>query len=219
MGAGAARWIAIAGALIGLAGLLLQYALLYRDMSAGGASVFEVTWRYFAYFTLITNTLVTAVFASAALRPGRNHGLNAPRIELMTVTSIVFVCVVYNLLLASRWDPQGWQKVADVIVHQIVPAMFALYWIARPRGVLAWRDAMFAAIWPAAYAVYGLTRGAIDGYYPYFFMDPSTTPVPQVSLNLAALVASFIAGAVVFVAADRTLGRRHANPGGDPSSA
>lgn len=198
------------GALVGLAGLVLQYVLLYREMTAQGASIFEVTWRYFVYFTLITNTFVTVVLARAALRPGRDDGLNAPRVELMAVTSILFVCVVYNLLLASRWDPQGWQKAADVIVHQIVPAAFALYWLARPHGVLAWGDAMFAAIWPGAYAVYGLARGAVDGFYPYFFMDPSAAPAAQTPLNLAGLVASFIAGALVLVAADRVLGRRAA---------
>lgn len=215
----AAHWIAIAGALVGLAGLLLQYVLLYRDMTAQGASAFEVTWRYFVYFTLITNTFVTAVLARAALRPGRDDGLSAPRVELMAVTSILFVCVVYNLLLASRWDPQGWQKAADVIVHQIVPAVFALYWLARPHGRLTWRDAMFGAVWPAAYAIYGLARGAVDGFYPYFFMDPSTTPLSQLALNLLALVVSFMGVALVFVAADRWAGRRKIDAGERPRPA
>ncbi len=205
-----ARWVAAIGALIGLVGLGLQYWLLYADMTSQGVSPLAATWRYFAYFTILTNTFVTLVMARAALKPANNTGLNAPRVELMAVTSILFVCIVYNLLLAARWHPEGWQKVADVIVHQIVPVVFAIYWALRPHGALKWKDAAFASIWPAAYAVYGLARGALDGFYPYFFMDPTTTPIPQLAINMLALVASFVIGAFLLIAASRALGARRA---------
>jgi hypothetical protein len=205
---GTARIVAAAGALIGFAGLALQYWLLYADMTGDGATPLEATWRYFAYFTILTNTFVTLVMAGAALRPDALRGLNAPRVELMAVTSILFVCIVYNLLLASRWDPQGWQKVADVIVHNIVPLVFALFWALRPHGALQWRDGAFAALWPLAYAVYGLTRGAFDGFYPYFFMDPTSISYGQIALNLLGLVAAFMLGALVLIAASRAVARR-----------
>lgn len=199
----AARGIAALGAIVGLVGLVLQFWLIWR----GSGGVLEAAWSFFAYFTILTNSFVTLVFARAALRGG-DGGLNAPRVELMAATSILFVCAVYNLLLASRWDPQGWQMVADAIVHQIAPVLFALYWLARPHGRLVWKDAAFAALWPAGYSVYGLTRGAIDGFYPYFFMDPSVMAWPQVLLNMTALVAAFLAGAILMIALDGVLARR-----------
>ncbi|MGD9979334.1 MAG: Pr6Pr family membrane protein [Hyphomonadaceae bacterium] len=203
-----ARIVASAGALIGLFGLALQYWLLYADMTTAGASPLEATWRYLAYFTILTNTFVTLVMAGAALRPRVDAGLNAPRIELMAVTSILFVCIVYNLLLASRWDPQGWQKLADVIVHNIVPAVFALFWALRPHGTLSWRDAPFAALWPLSYAIYGLSRGAFDGFYPYFFMDPTSLTWDRIALNLSGLVTAFIFGALLLTSLSRALARR-----------
>ncbi|MGD9965034.1 MAG: Pr6Pr family membrane protein [Hyphomonadaceae bacterium] len=201
------RPVAVIGALTGLFGLTLQYILLYADMSTDGASPLDVLWRYYVYFTLLTNTFVTLVFARAAWKPESLAGLNAPRIELMAVTSILFVCIVYNLLLASRWDPQGWQKVADVVVHNVVPAIFAIFWLLRPHGALKWRHAAFAATWPLAYAIYGLTRGLFDGYYPYFFMDPTTTGYGAIALNLAGLVAAFIIGALLLIGLSRALAR------------
>lgn len=203
-----AQPVATFGALIGFFGLGLQYWLLYADMSAHGASFFEITWRYFVWFTLLTNTFVTLVMARAAWKPESLTGLNAPRIELMAVTSILFVCIVYNLLLASRWDPQGWQKVADVIVHDVVPITFAIFWLVRPHGALAWRDAVFAALWPLAYAVYGLTRGLFDKFYPYFFMDPTTLSYGQIAVNLVGLVVAFMIGALLLLGISRALGRR-----------
>lgn len=208
---GAARIVAGLGALIGAVGLILQFVLLYADMTNHGASPLAATWRYFAYFTILTNTFVTLVMARAAWRPTVLSGLNTPRVELTAVTSILFVCIVYNLLLAARWDPQGWQKLADVIVHQIVPVVFAVFWLLRPHGALTWRDALFAAAWPAAYAVYGLIRGALDGFYPYFFMDPTSTPIPQLALNLLGLVVAFSVGALLLIAASRALGRNARN--------
>lgn len=198
-----ARALAAFGALAGLAGLCLQWVIMLEGMSPVLA-----TWRFFAYFTILTNCLVTAVFARAALKPGAAEGLNSPRVELMALTSILFVCIVYNVLLAPRWAPQGWQLVADILVHQVTPIVCALYWLARPRGRLAWKDALFAALWPIGYAAYGLTRGAFDGFYPYFFMDPSTTALPQLALNVCGLAGAFVIGALACVALDQVLARR-----------
>ncbi len=203
-----ARALAAFGALLGLTGLGLQYWLLYADMSAHGASALDVLWRFYVYFTLLTNTFVTLVFARAALKPGRLDGLNAPRVELMAVTSIMFVCIVYNLLLAPRWDPHGWQKVADVIVHNAMPFLFLVFWALRPHGGLKWRDAAFAGLWPLAYAIYGLTRGAFDGFYPYFFMDPTSASYGQIAINVVGLFLAFLVGALLLIGISRALARR-----------
>ncbi len=203
-----ARPVATLGALIGIFGLVLQYVLLYTDMAANGASPLEITWRYFSWFTLLTNTFATLVMARAALKPDSFTGLNAPRVELMAVTSILFVCIVYNVLLASRWDPQGWQKVADLTVHDVVPITFALFWLLRPHGSLTWRDALFAALWPLAYGVYGLTRGLFDHFYPYFFMDPSSISYAQIALNMVGLVIAFSLGALLLLSISRALAGR-----------
>lgn len=205
----ASRAIAALGALAAFAGLSLQYVIM---IGGEGASPLAQTWRFFGYFTILTNLLVMLVLGRAALRPGAEGGINAPRVELMTVTSILFVCAVYNILLAPRWSPQGWQLVADILVHQVTPLMFALYWLARPRGRLMWRNALFAAIWPIGYAAYGLTRGAFDGFYPYFFMDPMSASWVQIALNLVGLSTAFVMGALVLVYLDGMLGKRAAKP-------
>jgi hypothetical protein len=203
-----ARGVAGVGALIGLFGLVLQYVLLHRDMTAEGASALDVAWRFFAYFTILTNTFVTLVMARAALAPEARTGLSAPRVELMAVTSIMFVCIVYNVLLAGRWDPRGWQKVADVIVHNVVPLVFALFWLLRPHAQLKWTDAAFAGLWPFGYAVYGIARGQVDGFYPYFFMDPTQASWLQIALNVAGPFVAFTIGACALIFLSRLIGRR-----------
>lgn len=178
-----------------------------EGMLSEGGSVADGVWRYMGYFTVLTNTLVTLVLARAAWKPDDRNGLNAPRVELMAVTSILFVGVVYAALLASQWDPQGLQKYNDDVLHVGAPIVFTLFWLLRPRGAVSWRDGAFAALWPSAYAVYGLTRGAFDGFYPYFFMNPATTPWPSVLANMTALVGVFIVAALLLVVLDRTAAR------------
>ena len=207
----ATRWIATIGTVAVGAGLAIQLFLTVGNMTGDGATPVEGVWRYLGYFTILTNVLVFSVLLRASLKPASRDNINAPRIELMAVTSISFVGVVYHALLASRWDPQGWQKLADVLLHTVSPLVFLLFWLMRPHGGLYWRDALFCALWPSAYAAYGLTRGAVDGFYAYYFMDPNELSWPALALNVAGLSLAFVIGAFVYLALDGVLARRSAS--------
>lgn len=201
------RWLAGIAAPLVAASTVSQGWLSVEDMQHHGGAALDGVWRYLGYFTVLTNSFVVAVLARAALRPQSRAGLNAPRVELMAVTSILFVGIIYNLLLASQWDPHGLQKLNDEVLHIWSPVVVAIYWLLRPRGGLNWRDGLFAAIWPMAYAVYGLGRGAFDGFYPYFFMDPTQLSLPRLLLNMSLLIVVFVVGALALVGLDRAIAR------------
>jgi len=202
------RAIAGFGALIGAFALIVQYVILFTDMTAEGATGLAATWRYFGYFTILTNALVVAIWTAAALRPSAL--LNSARVEAMAAMAIVMVGVVYHLLLASRWNPQGWQLVADIIVHTVTPIWFVLYWLRRPHGGLAWSDAARCLVWPLGYCVYALTRGAFDKWYAYPFLDPTSSTISELVINIVGLSSAFAVCALVVVAADKWLGARGA---------
>ena len=83
-----------------------------------------------------------------------------------------------------------------------------LYWSLRPHGALKWWNAVVFALWPLAYCVYALVRGAFDGWYAYFFLDPSTTPLPQLALSIFAQALAFVIGALIIIAVDKALAAR-----------
>lgn len=207
MNARIARAIALAGAPLLAFSVVSQGWISTEGAVAEGHTALVGVWRYLCYFTVLTNVLVVATWVRAALKPEDRTGLNAPRFELLTLTSILFVGIVYNTLLAWQWDPQGLQKYNDDILHIWSPIVFAVFWLLRPHGALHWRNALLAAAWPTIYSVYGLTRGALDGYYPYFFMDPTQAPWLIVARNMAGLVVAFILGALIFVTLDRLIAR------------
>lgn len=212
-----ARLIACIGAPVLAASIVSQGWLSVQGAIAEGETLATGVWRYLCYFTVLTNALVALVLARAALKPADRSGLNAPRFELLAVTSILFVGAVYNVLLASQWDPQGLQKINDDILHIWAPLGFALFWLMRARGVLTWRDAAFAASWPLIYSIYGLARGAFDGFYPYFFINPATTPWVLVARNMGGLVIVFTLGALMLIVVDRAVARFSRRNAKDPA--
>ena len=203
-----ARILAMVGAPLIAFSTVSQGWLSASEYAGQGGSLGEGVWRYLCYFTVLTNTFVAVVLARAALKPEDRTGLNAPRFELMAVTSILFVGAVYNILLAHLWDPQGLRKFNDVILHNVSPLVFALFWALRGHGALTWRDAAFTAIWPAAYTLYAQIRGAADGFYPYFFTDPTRASWVQVLGNMAGLMAVFVVAALLLVGLANTRVRR-----------
>lgn len=190
------RTIAAFTAIAGWAVLLLQLLLLVPEMGIVGG-----LWRFAGFFTILTNIAVAAVATAMAL--GKRNWLTSARVRLAMAVAIAFVGIAYWLLLASLWDPQGWALVADVGLHTVQPLLFAATWYAARDGSLDKRDAAAAMAWPVGYCVYALARGAADGWYAYWFLDPVEQGWPVALASIALLSAAFFVLALLFVAIDR----------------
>lgn len=200
------RLAAGALAVIAWAAIALQFVLTVGGIVANGGTVLEGVWRFFAYFTILTNILVAGVLTGFAL--GRPPGA---RLATMAAMSILAVCVIYHFLLSGTWDPQGWQKVADVVMHYVTPLLFVIFWLfGVPKRSLAWGDAPVMLVWPAGYLVWMLARGALDRFYPYYFIDPTQTGWPAFAVNAAAICLAFGVLSLAFIAIDRRTGARRA---------
>jgi len=204
MGGGASRIVAIAVAIVAWGGLAIQYWLLLETMGGPLAAA----WRFLGFFTLLTNTWVALIATRVALKPGARNGLNGPRMEYAAAVSIVIVGLVYSLLLRGTWNPQGWQAVADHALHDVSPVLFFMFWLMRADDTLKSRDALWALVFPLSYFVYSLTRGAIDGWYAYWFLDPAHQSIGELAISIAALMAGIAAMALMFVLLSRLVRRR-----------
>jgi hypothetical protein len=112
---------------------------------------------------------------------------------------------------APKWDrlstsrnPQGAQKAADIVLHDLVPVIYVAYWlIFIPKSSLRWKDVFYWLFYPLGYFDYSLIRGAAMGWYPYPFIDASRLGYARVLANAALLVCSFLAVALLAVAIGR----------------
>lgn len=181
------RILAGAIAMAAWSGLAIQFVLLWASFAATGDGPLAGIWRFFAYFTILTNILVA--FATTGWLIQRRP---SARVMAMIAVSIAVVGAIYVIVLRPLWDPQGWQLAADVLLHYVTPVAFVAFWLGvAPARTLAWRDAAWMLIYPMGYLVYALARGAVDGFYPYPFIDLPKIGPTQLALNSAGLVALF----------------------------
>ncbi len=196
---GLVRAMAAGAALLGWTGLGLQLWLTVNLIIAQGGTPLDALWRYFGYFTIIANLFAAITLTLMAL--GRSNA----RRELAMVSAMILVGITYSLLLRNIWDPQGWQKVADMVLHDAMPLAALACWLVRPHRTLVWRDAMYAVLLPVLYTIYAMVRGGAQGWYPYPFMDVAQLGAAQVALNCTVMGVAFGAMALLLVWLDRKL--------------
>lgn len=176
------------------------YAAAFTSQAARDANIL-------AYFTIQSNLVVMVTALLLALRP-RRSALLFRVFRLDAVAMIVLTAVVYHTMLARLVDLHGVVAVYNQLLHTLVPAMAVGGWLLLgPRGLVSWRVVWLSLVYPIAWLVFTLVRGAAIGWYPYPFMDPREQGYASVSFTLAGIVAAFIALAALLLLVDRALGR------------
>ena len=206
------RTLAMAGALAGWIGLGIQLVLF-----VGRSGPVTGVWHYLGFFTTLSNIAIAII--AMLIATGRRHWLTGPRPRMMGLVAVLAVALVYSILLRSLWDPHGWDKVTNVLLHDVTSLLFLLLWLSMPHGGLRWSDLPWALAPPAVFLAVALLRGAFEGWYPYYFLDPATKGVGQLAANLAAVMVVFTIVAGCVIAVDQRLAkRRHQSGEGGRSS-
>ncbi|HRE19704.1 MAG TPA: Pr6Pr family membrane protein [Rhabdaerophilum sp.] len=197
------RWgkaLATVTALVAWVSLATQVKVAFANLDLLGGTPGLAIWRLLGFFTILTNFLIAlAMTIRASGRwphnwPDERHVLGA-----LTV-SIALVGAVYHAVLAKLWNPVGLHWWSDQGLHTGVPMLFGLYWFAfAPKSGLRWFDTLQWMLYPSAYAMYALTRGALDGWYPYPFIDVGKLGYPAVLANVAGLALAVGFGASVLI--------------------
>jgi len=198
-------------ALLGWAGLSIQLYLILLGRWELGASLLGGLVNFLSFFTVLTNTLAAVVLTweltqrESAVR----RWFLLPAVRSGIAVSIALVGLAYNLLLRHLWQPQGWQFIADELLHDVIPVLFIIYWgLWVPKGTLRLAHIGLWMIYPLVYFAYILLRGNLLAAYPYPFIDVASLGYPQVFINAAGVLAGFVGIALGVVGLDRWLGRR-----------
>ncbi|KJH84107.1 membrane protein [Pseudomonas fluorescens] len=198
-------------ALLGWAGLSIQLYLILLGRWELGASLLGGLVNFLSFFTVLTNTLAAVVLTweltqrESAVR----RWFLLPAVRSGIAVSIALVGLAYNLLLRHLWQPQGWQFIADELLHDVMPVLFIIYWgLWVPKGTLRLAHIGLWMIYPLVYFAYILLRGNLLAAYPYPFIDVASLGYPQVFINAAGVLAGFVGIALGVVGLDRWLGRR-----------
>ena len=144
----------------------------------------------FGYFTNIANLAVALLAAGRLYFPRQSWSiaLNSPTSRTAIAVYISMTGIVYHLLLAKHYEPQGVARLSDLLTHTLTPLLYVAYWLRCARGgSMALAHTVRIRYLPLLFLVYWLLRGALVGGYPYFFIDVDRYGYLQVLLNSAGL--------------------------------
>ena len=169
-------------------------------------SVIGAVERLSLFFTILSNLSVAIIYGAIALGLGR---FRHPRLVAGLALTMLLVGLVFELMLRPHMQMDGWKLVNNAILHDAVPILCVAAWLDLTRkGALRWRDPWLIALFPIAYLVYALTRGAIGGPYPYPFLDPARVGWNGVAGYVLGISIAFLIVGHLMVAFDHWLGRR-----------
>jgi len=157
--------------------------------------------NFFAFFTILSNLFAAAVFFEG----GRRQLTGAPPLpDLWRGAAVVYMSVTYIVFAVLLRDMQeelqthvGW---VDSVLHRVMPiAVMADWLVDPPRTTITFRRALVWLGFPLVWTAFTLIRGAIDGHYPYPFLDPANGGYGVVALYAIGIFGLFVA--IVWLAA------------------
>jgi hypothetical protein len=200
------RSFALSLALLAGLSVILQGWLSLQLAIHNGRSIGAGLATFFSYFTVLTNTSIFVSLSLSLIGPASSAGkwCARPGVVAGIAANIAFVGLGYHFLLRNTWNPQGAQRLADLLLHYAVPAIYVLYWwSSAAKAVLRWTHPLLWSIYPAAYLAYSLVRGYLVGSYPYPFIDAAHIGYARTMQNAVVLLIVFIALGLLIVVIGR----------------
>ena len=167
---------------------------IYRWLAAAAifsSVVWQVTDRlahnlfrpaeYFAYFS-IQGTLIASVMMAytgwlAWSGTAEKRQVTIARVSATTYS--VVIALVYNALLRGtpgdiRDAGYDWPVVPNEIMHVWAAVFMLLDWlVVAGASQVRLRAAFWVAAFPLAWLAFSVTRGSVDGWWAYWFLNPN----------------------------------------------
>ncbi len=165
---------------------------------------------FVGYLTIQSNIAYVVVAIAGgviALRSGLDH----PRLDVARVAVLTFVATA-GILFALIVQQSGARGIridlpwSDIALHFILPVFAAADWLLSPRRHRVSRRILFVIVgYPVVWGVLTMIRGAIVGWYPYYFLDPAQidSPLEFAGLSLFMLAVFTIVGSLFLAAPSR----------------
>ncbi len=193
-------------ALVAWFAVISQYYLMIENRIV---SVSESSIRFFSYFTILTNTMV-AVYCTIQLFSKKPLTISRPGTLTAITVYILVVGLVYQLFLRHLWQPAGFQKITDELLHSVIPLLVLIYWyLYEEKPAVTYRQVFGWLIYPLAYLCCILIRGNISGFYPYPFVDVAALGIKKVLFNSGMLLLFFLFLSALLTGAGKRLSKQN----------
>ena len=137
--------------------------------------------EYFSYFSIQGTIIAGSMLAFS----GWLAWMGKPETKAVTIarasatTYAIVTAVVYNALLRDspgdiRDAGYDWPVVPNEIMHVWAAVLIVLDWLliaGYPK--LRLRASLWVAAYPLAWLIFSVTRGMLDGWWAYWFLNPN----------------------------------------------
>ena len=186
--------------------IIAQYTLNVIDATEPQAHIF---FRYWGYFTILTNSMVAGHMLLSALAPQRYPKLTSAAATTCLAGFITVVALVYYLLLVQTNETEGFRKVLDLNFHTFIPLLTVLYWfIFTPKANLKWGMVGRWILIPFGYFIYIMVLGEIIGKYPYPFFNVNEHGYTSVLIMAIGLLAFLAVMCLLYIGLGKLMSRK-----------
>ncbi|MFA6058745.1 MAG: Pr6Pr family membrane protein [Taibaiella sp.] len=190
------RAFIIVGTCLAWFSLISQFYLIIQNRQA---DILETVFRYFGYFTILTNILVALCFSALLFK--QNSFFHRSTTQTAIAAYIFLVALIYNTVLRGIVKPEGFDRVVDESLHVVMPLLFIIYWfIYTDKKPLQWKHIFPWLIYPLVYIIYTLLRGSFAHFYPYPFLNVDQLGYQSVLINCIWVSLAFLLFSLLFIA-------------------
>ena len=153
---------------------LLPLVAVGRQLAIHVQAGFSVL-NFFSYFTNLSNLFAALVLLAGAVWSGTARAPSARQdlLRFASAINMAIVGLVFALLLRDV-DLGALLPWVNTVVHYIMPVAVVIEWLLVPPATrIGARQWLVCLMFPGAYLIYVLLRGAATGWYPYPFLDPA----------------------------------------------
>lgn len=182
-------------------GLALLGSVVWQVSDRLAANLFR-PFEYFAYFSIVSSILAGLVLTISGLTllQGKDEQERLHTYRLIATVSMIIVGVVYHWLLGdTAIDPRDvgyeWPVVPNLVIHTYAPMAIFVDYLVSIRGYKpAWRKAWWVVVYPLTWLAFSIVRGLLDGWWPYWFINPNSDGGVVGMLSYVGIIAAaFIA--------------------------
>lgn len=168
--------------------------------------------EYLAYFSIVSAIAVGVILIASGLQRlrGTPESPLTAILRLTATASMIVVAVVYHALIGdSTVDPldigYDWPVLPNLVIHTLAPIAIALDYLLGTHGrALVLRQALWVAVFPLAWLAFSVVRGLSDGWWPYWFIDPTGEGgVGGMIAYVVAIASFFVVLGLVLIALNR----------------
>lgn len=195
--------------------MLYRYSFGLLRLAIGisllGSVVWQITDRvladrfrpteYFVFFSIDSSILagVVGLVGAYVLLSGKEESERLMTIRMVATVSMVIVGVVYHALLGdSAIDPRDigydWPRIPNLIIHSWAPIAVVIDFLLSYKGALPrLRQALWVIVYPLVWLSFSVVRGLLDGWWPYWFINPNS------EIGLTGMLMYIVLIAIAFV--------------------